>query len=260
MTGVQTCALPIYRAAAHAAARALLDSIYPRERAAARDQAFFAIEWETAERIVEELVDYEAGRLADGGARASEIFAEHEIHLAVPDRRALAAPDRIDLPLVGIVDRLEIYRGPDRRITHIRVVDYKNARRADRYGELLKPEKFATTDFQIAVYAMGALEEFRADLAPGVTLEGAYLVLRERDKEVTVNLAAADFAIDPAAREALAAAASARPDGTLAPPPIADRIVALAAGAVAGRFDVDPLKCDDFCPYRPVCRYRKAAA
>ncbi|MBF6561081.1 MAG: PD-(D/E)XK nuclease family protein [Candidatus Binataceae bacterium] len=246
------------RAAAHAAARTLLHAVCSRERPAARDQAFFAIEWETAERIVEEFVDYEADRLARGSVRASEIFAEHEIHLAVPDRRSVAAPERIDLPLFGIVDRLEIYRGPDRRITHIRVVDYKNARRADRYRELLKPEKFATIDFQIAVYAMGAIEEFRPDLAPGVTLEGAYLVLRERDKEIAVDLAAADFTIDSAAREALAAA-SARPDGTPAPPPIADRIVALAADAVAGRFDVDPLKCDDFCAFRPVCRYRKAA-
>jgi hypothetical protein len=40
---------------------------------------------------------------------------------------------------------------------------------------------------------------------------------------------------------------------------VAARILNLVAGAIAGRFEVDPLKCSEYCPYRRVCRYRKPA-
>jgi hypothetical protein len=39
--------------------------------------------------------------------------------------------------------------------------------------------------------------------------------------------------------------------------PVAERIIALVDEATAGGFDVDPRQCDDWCPYRTVCRYYK---
>jgi len=41
--------------------------------------------------------------------------------------------------------------------------------------------------------------------------------------------------------------------------PVAERIIALVGEALDGRFDVDPRQCDDWCPYRTVCRYYKTA-
>jgi hypothetical protein len=42
-------------------------------------------------------------------------------------------------------------------------------------------------------------------------------------------------------------------------PPVAERIIALVGEALVGRFDVDPRQCDDWCPYRTICRYYKTA-
>jgi hypothetical protein len=42
--------------------------------------------------------------------------------------------------------------------------------------------------------------------------------------------------------------------------PYADRVVRLVRAAVNGEFDVDPLKCDPWCPHRRLCRYYKPAS
>ena len=90
-----------------------------------------------------------------------------------------------------------------------------------------------------------ALEEFRAQLAPDLKLEAGYLLLRSREFESTGeiqrNLVDPDFA----AR-------------ALDPDPVPERILAMAGDALAGRFDVDPRKCDYWCPYRAVCRYHRS--
>jgi hypothetical protein len=79
-------------------------------------------------------------------------------------------------------------------------------------------------------------------------LQAGYIVLRSRDKE----------AIKTFARELLVG--EPHRSKTTSPPPIADRLIALAADAIAGRFDADPLECSEYCAFRRVCRYNKSFA
>jgi hypothetical protein len=97
---------------------------------------------------------------------------------------------------------------------------------------------------------MGALSEFGERLTADATLEAGYLVLRNRDKEQIAPVERGLIDPDPTGR------AAAKKTGE---PPVAERIIALVDDALAGRFDVDPRQCDDWCPYRTVCRYYKAA-
>ncbi len=213
----------------------LLKEIHGEKRAQARDRDFFDLEWETIRRVAERAADYHLAMLAR--SPDAELRSEHEFRFVLRDRAG--GPD---LPIHGRIDRLELHRRAG-RIERIRVIDYKRARKPDTYRPLIDPEKreFGRIAFQIPVYLMGALEEFRSELAPDVKLEGGYLLLRGRQPELIKEIPS-DL-VDPAndARERI-------------DDPVADRIVAIVREASAGRFDVDPRHCSDHCPYRPVCR------
>jgi hypothetical protein len=137
---------------------------------------------------------------------------------------------------------LEIYRGGG-GITRLKLIDYKASRRLNDYAELLKPNYFAYEDMQMPVYAVGAAEHFRAELSPAAKVEMSYIALKNRDKEAEAQ------SIPLTLLSTLPATAGQRT--------VASRILNLVAGAVGGRFEVDPLKCSEYCPYRRVCRYRK---
>lgn len=220
-----------------AALEPLLERIRVGQRAVARDPGFFDLEWETLQRIVARALEFDLRvRRESPGV---EIRPEHDFAFVLRDRAG--GPG---LKLRGRIDRLELYRSSG-RLGRIRVLDYKRARNAQTYARLADPERpeFGRIAFQLPVYLMGALEEFRSQLAPGLKLEAGYLVLRGRQlencHEIPVDL------VDPDT------AARAHADD-----PVPERILALAGDAMAGRFDVDPRKCDAWCPYRPVCRYQ----
>jgi superfamily I DNA/RNA helicase/RecB family exonuclease len=230
----------------------ILDQERERRRRDARDPAFFNLEWSRLRRIVEEVVAYEAGRFADIGERPSKLELEYELRFSLRDARNVAAADRIDLEIEGWIDRLEIYRDTDGRICKLRVVDYKTSRNAGRYAKALSEKEFARKDFQMPVYAMGAIEQFAGELAPAVKIEATYIVLKSREKETEPKqVDRKELETDPARRAQLLAAGV---------EPIAERVIGMVAEAVAGRFDVDPLDCSPYCPYRRVCRYRKAVS
>ena len=223
-----------------------------RRRRDARDPAFFNLEWTKLVRIIEEIVEHEADRLARGEAVPTQLETEYPLHFMIHDIRNVAAAERIDLEIEGRVDRLELYRGPDGRIRKLRVVDYKTSRSAGRYSKALGEKEFARKDFQMPVYAMGAVKEFAGQLAPAAEVEASYLVLKSRDKEAKGQIDRWMLETDPGRRAQFLA------DGR--EPPVADRVIGIVAQAVAGRFDVDPLDCSPYCPYRRVCRYRKAVS
>ncbi|HLJ43098.1 MAG TPA: PD-(D/E)XK nuclease family protein, partial [Candidatus Binataceae bacterium] len=231
---------------ARANADKVLDALRDERRALARDQGFFDLRWRSIERTVQEFIEIE---IADREANPdAEILTEHQFRFALAD---LNDPKRVRLWAEGRIDRLELHPGKG-AVKTIRVIDYKNSRGATRYGKLAEPAgaQFGWTDFQLPVYLMGALSEFDERLAANVTLQAGYLVLRSRDKaqiaEVARNL------IDPNPRRRAAATKSGER-------PVAERMIALVDDALAGRFDVDPRQCDDWCPYRAVCRYSKTA-
>lgn len=94
------------------------------------------------------------------------------------------------------------------------------------------------------VYALGAAERFRSEMSSEGAIEVGYIVLKNRDKEseprpIPLSVLGSSF------------------EKTAGEKTVAARILNLVAAAVDGRFEVDPLKCSNYCPYRRVCRYRK---
>jgi hypothetical protein len=231
-------------AGARAHAPEVLKAVRAERRPLARDQGFFDLRWKSIERTAQEFVELEiASRTANPDA---EILTEHPIRFALND---LSDPKRVRLWLEGRIDRLELHPGRG-AVRRLRVLDYKNSRNPDRYRKLAnsKGAQFGWTDFQLATYLMGALTEFEGRLAAEVTLEAGYLVLRSREKE---QIAAVARSLVDSAPERRATAIKSEEY------PVAERIVALVDQALDGRFDVDPRQCDDWCPYRTICRYYK---
>jgi RecB family exonuclease len=233
-------------ARARAGASRVLEAVRAERRPLARDLGFFDLRWESVRRTVAEFIKFQIEYRAEHPG--FYIKTEHPVRFALADSRD---PGRTPLVLEGRIDRLELHPGRG-TIKELRVLDYKNSRSADRYRRMADPERadFGWTGFQLPVYLMGALNEFAERLAPDAQLEAGYVVLRSRDKLQANPVARELVDFDPRRRaRALAAGAT----------PIAERIIALVDGALAGRFDVDPRRCDDWCPYRTVCRYYKAA-
>jgi ATP-dependent helicase/DNAse subunit B len=247
-------------AAARKRARELLEKLRAAHEVEARDPAFFAIAWENVERIVDDFVRYENRRLADGAEQPSESHAERSFTLKIEDRRPLPPDQRIEVVLSGRIDRLDLYRNRDRLIERLRVIDYKTSRSLRGYKSELAPEHFGLTSFQIPLYLMAARNDFAGEIAPKAKFEGGYLALAARDheKEAATEFEGARFAIEPEERKQFAERAEPASDASaIVRIPVADRIVDVVSAMAAGRFDVDPLDCDEWCPYRSVCRYRK---
>ncbi|HLW70145.1 MAG TPA: PD-(D/E)XK nuclease family protein [Candidatus Binataceae bacterium] len=224
--------------AARETAHAVAERFRLSEAAAARDPAFFALRWTIIDEMIAEVVVHEIARRGESGEPDG---LDLEYRLAFP----FATGDGSDSPIMieGWIDRLERYLDPGTEtIARMRVVDYKTSRNLKSLAELLKPAGFAMTDMQMPVYLLGAATQWRERLAPDATLEASYIALQNRTKE------SAPLQVP---RELLADA----PDGL-----VAARVRELIADAVAGRFDVDPLECSEWCPYRPVCRFQKPAA
>ncbi len=223
------------------------EPIRRRERAAARDPVLFDLEWATIVAMLDEIVRYEIVRSAEATSPTQIL---HEFAFAF----ALAAPSTDPAPpstppgppitVQGRIDRLELYRNGSRQIERLSVIDYKASTGLKRLTKLLRPGTFATSDLQMPVYLLGAVDHFRAEMAPNATAQAGYIALKHRDKETKPLPVPLDL-LDPAAQ---------------GPGNVAVRVRELVGDALDGRFDVDPLECSDFCPYRPVCRFAKGSA
>ncbi len=221
-------------------AREVLEEFHERESHAAPDPAFFQNDWLIIEAMVEELIEHEAVRLETGQA-ASELFHELEFNFKLPIRPGLAGA-AAEIVLAGRIDRLEIYREQGGQISSLRLIDYKTSRRLKQYEERLKPAYFAAEDLQMPVYALAAAEHFRSELSPRASIKLSYIVLKNRAKqaEQEIPLDLLGSQVESSRRKT-----------------VRDRLADLVNEALAGHFDVDPLQCSDYCPYRRVCRYRK---
>src|SRR5713226_2147055 len=225
------------RRVAHAAAGEVLAKQYAWRHREARDPAFFDVQWRSVKQMVKEVIEYETRRRGRDGERPPELKPEFELSFAIDESGT--ASERLRVALEGRIDRLELYRaGQSGRIRKIKVVDYKTSRNLSGFADKLKNE-LGVTDFQIPVYALGALTSFESQLAPDATIEASYLVLRSREKEtLPKRLDNNDLELDPRRRAILV-------DRGMKP--YADRVVRLVRAAVNGEFDVDPLKCDPWC-------------
>ena len=224
------------RTAALETARAVAERFRLSEAAAARDPAFFELRWATIEAMIAEIIENEIGRRAESGEPDR---LDLEYRLAFP----FEVGDSAQIMIEGWIDRLERYMQPGTEtIARMRVVDYKTSRNLKALAERLKPAEFAVADMQMPVYLLGAASQWRKQLAADATLEASYIALQNRTKE------SAPLEVP---RELLDGGTDAL---------VAARVRELVADAITGRFDVDPLKCSEWCPYRPVCRLQKPAA
>ncbi|HKV53218.1 MAG TPA: PD-(D/E)XK nuclease family protein [Candidatus Binataceae bacterium] len=224
----------------------VLGDFHRRGQLAARDPAFFDLGWESIRAMVDEVVEYEIAQRADGAVPA-ETYHEYTLRFAVPlanDATAVAS----EIVLVGQIDRIEIYR-EGARIGRVKLLDYKASRNLQKYAQLLEPDRFACEDMQMPVYALGAVEQLHTELSPRTSVETSYIALKSRAKENPPRAIPIELLVDSREPGAKHDAECVRT--------VADRIRELVNGAIAGRFDVDPLECSDYCPYRRVCRYRK---
>jgi ATP-dependent helicase/nuclease subunit B len=231
---------PSDKASLRASKRRVLDDFHRRGRVAARDPSFFEVEWASIEAMVNEIIEHEIARQA--GEAATEMHHEFPLSLILTQKSAGGDTGPFEIALVGQIDRLEIYRDAG-RIRRLKLIDYKTSRRLSDYAELLEPDHFACEDLQMPVYALGAAERFRSEMSSEGAIEVGYIALKNRDKESEprpIPLSVLGSLLESAGEKTVAA-----------------RILNLVAGAVDGRFDVDPLKCSQYCPYRRVCRYRK---
>lgn len=231
-----------------AQARKFLVDYRPKAQARemVRDAAFFDLKWQTIERIVEEIVEFECDERHQGRFNQAPLL-EREFAFRLKGRRRQDS-ESIELPLRGRIDRLDVNHNKESLIDLIRVADYKTSRGTKKYIDMLQPENFGKTSFQLPLYLMASQEDQKNNLARDAALDAAYIILRNREKLQEIRVEPHLIETDPESRAELARRGA---------PSIADNIIALADSAIRGEFDVDPRQCDDFCPFRRLCRYDK---
>jgi len=218
-----------------------------RERGAARDPMFFDLEWTTIAAMLDEIVRYEIARFAEG-TPPTQILHEFPLDFALEapgtDLAVPGTPAGLPITVQGRIDRLELYRGGSGLIERLSVIDYKASTGLKRLARMLRPDTFATSDLQMPVYLLGATDHFRAQLAPDAIVQAGYIALKHRDKETKPLVVPLELLVSTARRRGN----------------VATRVRELVSDALDGRFDVDPLECSEWCPYRPVCRFAKGSA
>jgi ATP-dependent helicase/DNAse subunit B len=232
--------------AALALAAEMAETARCRERAASRDLAFFDLDWASVSEMFDEVVHYAIARHAEGN-HADEIFHEHPFGFVLEGSRA---DGKDAVAIEGRIDRLELRRNPSGVIDRISVIDYKASPGLDRLAKILRPRNFAASDLQIPVYLLGAVAQLSEELAPDATVQASYIALKHREKET-------DPLVVPLELFGPVNEAGATSRDTAG---VADRVLELVGGAMNGRFDVDPLECSQFCPYRQVCRFEKRSS
>jgi ATP-dependent helicase/DNAse subunit B len=203
----------------------LLDGLPPKAEEIA------SLSWETIEQAVDELLVLEHAR-----RQARDPTAVIERRLEWPFEFTISSAGELPaIQVQGRIDRVELERAPGAQAV-LEIIDYKGSRDRTAVGRALNPEgALGVTAFQIPLY----LEA------------GRRLLLRENEQADLRGALVAVLA-PPGEREKVTLR-------TLDEEKLAEvtRVAQqLVAAAAAGRFDVDPVECDRWCPYRVVCRYQ----
>ncbi len=208
--------------------------------------------WEAERYTGEELLwDLEKGKLLT--TLAGVVAAEtHEGSALLPHSFELpfaglevTDPSGATINLTGKIDRVDVAAATGT----LRVVDYKMAANAQRYGELLKKKELGETSFQMPVYLLAAAAAMAKEFGRDFTdFSARYWLLRKpacRDKEFTGNPKedfSGFFATDPTERAPLGN------DNFL------NRLCAKVGAMKHGDFQITPRQCE-FCDFASVCRY-----
>ncbi len=199
-----------------------------------------ALLWEVEKgKLLTILAEVVAAEANEGSALLPQAFELPFVGLAVTDHAGAT------INLTGKIDRVDVAAATGT----LRVVDYKMAANAQRYGELLKKEELGETSFQMPVYLLAAAadlkQEFHRDFTDFIA---RYWLLRKlacRDKEFTGHPKedfSGFFATDPTERLSLG------DDNFL------NRLCAKVSAMKQGDFQITPRQCE-FCDFASVCRY-----
>jgi ATP-dependent helicase/nuclease subunit B len=203
-----------------AEARAVADAVFRRFEAEGRtaDPAVWAARREAVRGRLDRIVAAEAA--AAGELRPALL----EFRFGEGSRRpalALQAGGEV-VRVKGRIDRVDA--SPERLL----VIDYKNARHADRHRPLLEPERFGVDSFQVPLYLLAAAREL-----PGRVAAATYQLLKSAER-----LEPVEGLPDEAA---LAAA-----------------VVAAVGRVRAGDLPIRSRDCEG-CPFGAVCRFQGVA-
>jgi len=221
------------------------------ERVWAPERAFWELAWESVEEAILELLAAEFTESRSLGHSQRQRLLEWPCALVIEDHRRLPAEQRLTLALSGRIDRVDLLSDPQTGgLRLVRVVDYKLSRGIGYQSRLDPAKAMGTTSFQVPIYLMALLERPGGldGVRPETCVEACYYCLRAERKIVKREIDRAILALDPETRAVRGEPVS-----------IASKITELFARARAGSFEVDPVECDDFCPYRPLCRYRPSS-
>jgi RecB family exonuclease len=200
----------------------------------AKDPAFLDLEWRQLERILDAVVVREHGIQQEQAAAGIVVERLLETELT----RALG-----EITLSGRPDRVELHRQGE-ALVRIDVLDYKVSRNRQRFKKLVATEQLGQQSLQIPIYLLLALGH-AGRAGHGATLSGGYLLVKEAPSGQLVQC--------ELTREQL----EAEETGSEAPRSVVRFVTDLIARARAGGFDVDPDPCDQYCPFRGVCRYQE---
>jgi ATP-dependent helicase/DNAse subunit B len=144
--------------------------------------------------------------------------------------------------LRGRIDRVDAAPG------RLLVIDYKNgASGRERYADLLDPDAFGRTSFQIPTYLLAASRDL-----PGSTRLGAtYALLRRAARLEPLSLDAADPLLAPGGAAGEPASSERRP--------FAASVLDVVGRIRGGQFPIASRGCEH-CRFGAVCRFEGAAA
>jgi RecB family exonuclease len=196
-----------------------------------KDRAVLDVEWQRVLAVVDELAALE---VADEQAAAAagctrEWWLEWPFEFAIE-----SGDDDAALRVHGKADRVDLWRR-GAAVERLRVRDYKTARHpGELRGRLDPPDPGEPrTAYQIALY-LDAARRAAPALAVAGTFEGGYWAPLAAPRQRAYSRL---FAADEMAA-------------------VERDLRALVDTARAGRFDVAPRVCDEWCPFRTVCRYQ----
>jgi ATP-dependent helicase/DNAse subunit B len=214
------------RAVVEARRDEIVAAIPPKER------VLVDLEWVRVLAVVDEVAAVEVAEAAAARASGQTLERWLEWGFAVP---VAISSEVAPLTLHGTADRVDVWRR-GAVVERVRVRDYKTARDMRDLARGLVPPAPGTarTAYQVPLYLDAAARTVEPEGHGESVLEGGYWSplappgQRERSRQFT--------------RAELGQ--------------VEDELRALVAGARAGRFDVAPQRCDEWCPYRTVCRYQ----
>jgi ATP-dependent helicase/nuclease subunit B len=206
-----------------AEARAVADAVFRRFEAEGRtaDPAVWAARREAVRGRLDRIVAAEAAAAGELRPALLEFrFGEGSPRPAL----ALQAGGEV-VRVKGRIDRVDA--SPERLL----VIDYKNARHADRHRPLLEPERFGVDSFQVPLYLLAAAREL-----PGRAASARYVLLKRQGTPVEAG--AAQLPLDEAR--------------------LAESVVATVRQVREGRLPIASRDCAH-CGAGAVCRFQGVA-